>query len=117
MSLCHLFALQILKTELVRHIFDAGKLNDLGTEEAARNVVEEGSSCQSVRLLLGKEEERVGVGSVSLNDYQIVHGRRVLTRISPPAAHTGPWAFSEPCISTILLLLRSRCSKCQNENL
>ena len=98
MSLCHLFALQILKTELVRHIFDAGKLNDLGTEEAARNVVEEGSSCQSFRLLLGQEEERLGVGSVSLNDYQIVNGRRVLTKISPPAAHTGTRAFREPFI-------------------
>jgi hypothetical protein len=52
-----------MKTEVTHHIFDGGKLNRDGTEEAHRNVVEEGRSCQSFRMLLGQKETPVAIGS------------------------------------------------------
>ena len=51
-----------MKTEVTRHIFDGGKLNFDGTEEAHENVVAEGRSCQSFRMLLGQEESSVAIG-------------------------------------------------------
>ena len=52
-----------MKTEVVRHIFDGGKLNSTGTEEPHRNVVEEGRSCQSFQNLLGQKEVPTAIGS------------------------------------------------------
>ena len=51
-----------MKTEVIRHIFDGGKLNMDGSEAANANVVHEGSSCQAFRQLLGKDESAVAVG-------------------------------------------------------
>ena len=51
-----------MKTEVIRHIFDGGKLNFDGSEAASANVVKEGSSCQAFRQLLGKEETTVATG-------------------------------------------------------
>lgn len=52
-----------MKTEVVRHIFDGGKLNRTGTEEPHRNVVQEGRSCPSFRSLLGQDEVQTEIGS------------------------------------------------------
>ena len=48
--------MQVLKTEVTRHVFDGGKLNFEGTEVASPKVLAEGKSCQSFRKLLGQEE-------------------------------------------------------------
>ena len=53
---------QIMRTELTRHIFDGGKLDDAGTDSAAPNVITEGESCKAFRTLLGKEVEPVPTG-------------------------------------------------------
>ena len=61
--------IQIMKTEVVRHIFDGGKLNRTGTEEPHRNVVQEGRSCPSFRSLLGQDEVQTEIGSQILHLY------------------------------------------------
>ena len=55
-------AKKIIKTEIVRHLFTGGKLNAEGTESASMSVVQEASSCQSYRKLLGIEEPAVPRG-------------------------------------------------------
>ena len=50
---------------MVRHIFDEGKLDCTGTDTAHENVVREGASCQSFRILLGQEEPSVATGIFS----------------------------------------------------
>ena len=51
-----------MKTEIVRHVFTGGKLNVDGTEAASEKVLQEASSCQSYRKLLGIEEPEVPTG-------------------------------------------------------
>ena len=82
-------ALKIMTTEITRHIFDGGVLNLNGTDVASENVLNEGRSCQSFRQLLGQEEISPPLGSVSLNDYEKVNGRRRFKKTLPPAAHTA----------------------------
>ena len=45
-----------MRTEVTRHIFDGGKLNIDGSEAPHDNVLTEGRSCKSFRLLLGIED-------------------------------------------------------------
>ena len=58
-------AKQIIKTEVVRHLFTGGKLNADGTVCASEKVLQEASSCQSYRRLLGIEEPVVPTGQCS----------------------------------------------------
>ena len=51
-----------MRTEIVRHIFTGGKLNQAGTECAAANVLQEAVSCQPFRMLLGIPEAKVETG-------------------------------------------------------
>ena len=56
------FICQIMRTEIVRHIFTGGKLNQEGTECAAANVLQLAVSCQPFRMLLGIPEAKVETG-------------------------------------------------------
>jgi len=80
-------AVKIMRTELTRHIFDGGKLDDAGTDSAAPNVITEGESCKAFRTLLGKEVEPVPTGTVSLQDWQRVNNKNVATKIHPAPQH------------------------------
>ena len=53
-----------MKTEVIRHIFEGGKLNFDGSDSAHANVVAEGASCQAFRMLLGQEESPVAIGEI-----------------------------------------------------
>ena len=57
-----MLSFQIIKTEVVRHIFTGGKLNIDGSESPGIAVLEEARSCQSFRKLLGIEEDVVSTG-------------------------------------------------------
>ena len=66
LSTVNIFICQIMRTEIVRHIFTGGKLNQEGTECAAANVLEEAVSCQPFRMLLGIQDPKVETGWFSL---------------------------------------------------
>ena len=70
-------ARKIMKTEIVRHIFDGGVLNASGTEVPSQNVLQEGTLCQAFQTLLGKEESRNNCGAVSLQDWLRINNRNL----------------------------------------
>lgn len=51
-----------MKTEIVRHIFDGGVLNEDGTNFAHPNVLVEAMRTRSFRIILGVEKETVSLG-------------------------------------------------------
>ena len=54
--------IQVLKTEITRHIFDGGHLDLHGQEIASSLVTAEASSCSSFKELLGTKKEVTRAG-------------------------------------------------------
>ena len=78
-----------MRTELTRHIFDGGVLNDDGSDIPSRCVLREGESCKSFQVLLGKEDTSVFIGTMDLQDWTKTNGKRNVKREYPIEVHEG----------------------------
>ena len=58
-------AVNMMKTEVIRHIFDGGALNGDGSVFANQNVLEEAKRTRAFRSLLGTETKLINNGRVS----------------------------------------------------
>ena len=76
-----------MKTEIIRHICDAGVLDKEGTKFAHPNVIAEAKRTRPFRVILGSEKKNVSIGTVSLNDYQSINGKRFKLKTRAPQEH------------------------------
>ena len=80
-------ATKVMKTEIMRHILEGGVLNATGTLFAHENVLQEAKRTRSFRTILGTEEAVINIGDVSMNDWEIVRGKKYKKKTQPPQQH------------------------------